>query len=141
MHWIEGIVQGVLLGGLYAQYALGMALMFGVMKIVNVTHGDLVILLALIGISFADFAGIGPWSVLVTLVPIGAAIGWLLQRAILNRVVGDDPCPRSSPPLACRLRCRMPCWSSGRLTRALCPAAGFNRRRSRSGRSSWACCR
>ena len=93
MHWIEGIVQGVLLGGLYAQYALGMALMFGVMKIVNVTHGDLVILLALIGISFADFAGIGPWSVLVTLVPIGAAIGWLLQRAILNRVVGDDPLP------------------------------------------------
>ncbi|WP_238364032.1 branched-chain amino acid ABC transporter permease [Mesobacterium pallidum] len=93
MHWIEGIVQGILLGGLYAQYALGMALMFGVMKIVNVTHGDLVILLALIGISFADFAGLGPWSVLATLVPIGAAIGWLLQRAMLNRVVGNDPLP------------------------------------------------
>lgn len=93
MHWIEGIVQGVLLGGLYAQYALGMALMFGVMKIVNVTHGDLVILLALIGISLADFTGIGPWSVLATLVPVGAAIGWLLQRAMLNRVVGNDPLP------------------------------------------------
>ena len=93
MHWIEGIVQGVLLGGLYAQYALGMALMFGVMKIVNVTHGDLVILLALIGISLADFTGIGPWGVLATLVPVGAAIGWLLQRAVLNRVVGNDPLP------------------------------------------------
>ncbi|PWE27627.1 branched-chain amino acid ABC transporter permease [Pararhodobacter marinus] len=93
MHWIDGIVQGVLLGGLYAQYALGMALMFGVMKIVNVTHGDLVILLALIGISLANVAGLGPWAVLATLVPIGAAIGWLLQRALLNRVVGDDPLP------------------------------------------------
>ncbi len=93
MHWIEGIVQGVLLGGLYAQYALGMALMFGVMKIVNVTHGDLVILLALIGISLADMTGLGPWSILATLVPIGAAIGWLLQRALLNRAVGEDPLP------------------------------------------------
>ncbi|WFE74810.1 branched-chain amino acid ABC transporter permease [Roseinatronobacter sp. S2] len=93
MYWIDGIVQGILLGGLYAQYALGMALMFGVMKIVNVTHGDLVILLALIGISLADLTGLGPWSILATLVPIGAAIGWILQRALLNRVVGDDPLP------------------------------------------------
>lgn len=93
MHWIDGIVQGVLLGGLYAQYALGMALMFGVMKIVNVTHGDLVVLLALIGISLANVAGLGPWAVLATLVPIGAALGWLLQRALLNRVVGNDPLP------------------------------------------------
>lgn len=93
MHWLEGVVQGVLLGGLYAQYALGMALMFGVMKIVNVTHGDLVILLALIGISMADVTGAGPWAVLATLVPVGAAIGWILQRAMLNRVVGDDPLP------------------------------------------------
>ncbi|MCB1355397.1 MAG: branched-chain amino acid ABC transporter permease [Maritimibacter sp.] len=93
MHWLEGIVQGILLGGLYAQYALGMALMFGVMKIVNVTHGDLVVLLALIGISLAGAFGLGPWTVLMTLVPIGLAIGWLLQRALLNRVVGDDPLP------------------------------------------------
>ena len=51
MQWLDGLIQGVLLGGLYAQYALGMALMFGVMRIVNITHGDLTILLALIGIS------------------------------------------------------------------------------------------
>lgn len=93
MHWLEGFIQGALLGGLYAQYALGMALMFGVMKIVNVTHGDLVILLALIGISLAASLGVGPWVVLVMLVAIGAAIGWLLQKLILNKVVGDDPLP------------------------------------------------
>ncbi|MDQ0314980.1 branched-chain amino acid ABC transporter permease [Amorphus orientalis] len=93
MLWLDGLVQGVLLGGLYAQYALGMALMFGVMKIINVTHGDLVILLALVGISLAGSFPLGPWGVLVLLVPIGAAVGWLLQRGVLNRVVGDDPLP------------------------------------------------
>jgi branched-chain amino acid transport system permease protein len=93
MQWLDALVQGILLGGLYAQYALGMALMFGVMRIVNITHGDLMILLALIGISLATTYGLGPWSVLVILVVLGALIGVLLQRLILNRVVGGDPLP------------------------------------------------
>jgi len=93
MHWVDGLVQGILLGGLYAQYALGMALMFGVMRIVNITHGDLMILLALIGISLAATFSLGPWSVLVVLVALGAILGVLLQSLILNRVVGEDPLP------------------------------------------------
>jgi branched-chain amino acid transport system permease protein len=93
MYWLDGLVQGILLGGLYAQYAIGMALMFGVMRIVNITHGDLIILLALIGISLAASFSLGPWSVLVILVAIGAFLGWLLQTTILNRVVGADPLP------------------------------------------------
>jgi len=93
MPWLDALVQGILLGGLYAQYALGMALMFGVMRIVNITHGDLMILLALIGISLASSFMLGPWSVLVILVALGATIGLLLQRFILNRVVGEDALP------------------------------------------------
>lgn len=93
MQWLDGLIQGILLGGLYAQYALGMALMFGVMRIVNITHGDLMILLALVGISLASTYGLGPWSVLVVLVALGAIIGLVLQRLILNRVVGADPLP------------------------------------------------
>lgn len=65
---------------MYAQYALGMALMFGVMKIVNVSHGDLVILLSLIGISLASSFGLGPFTVMAALVPLAAGLGWLLQR-------------------------------------------------------------
>lgn len=91
--WLDGLVQGILLGGLYAQYALGMALMFGVMRIVNISHGDLMVLLALIGITVAASFSLGPWPVLVLLVIVGAFIGWVLQRAILNRVVGADPLP------------------------------------------------
>ncbi|BCH31125.1 branched-chain amino acid ABC transporter permease [Mesorhizobium sp. L-8-10] len=93
MQWLDGLVQGILLGGLYAQYALGMALMFGVMRIVNITHGDLMILLALIGISLAATFSLGPWTVLVILVALGAVLGLLLQRVVLNRVVGSDPLP------------------------------------------------
>lgn len=93
MLWLDGLMQGVLLGGLYAQYALGMALMFGVMRIVNLTHGDLVVLLALIAISLSAQLGVGPWTVLVLLVPLAAAMGWVLQRSVLNRVVGEDPLP------------------------------------------------
>lgn len=93
MQWLDGLVQGILLGGLYAQYALGMALMFGVMRVVNITHGDLMILLALIGISLASTFGLGPWVVLVVLVALGGIIGLILQRLILDRVVGAGPLP------------------------------------------------
>lgn len=93
MQWFDALIQGVLLGGMYAQYALGMALMFGVMKIVNVSHGDLVILLSLVGISLASSFGLGPMAVMVALVPLAGGLGWLLQKAVLNRVVGEDPLP------------------------------------------------
>lgn len=92
MKWVDAVVQGVLLGGLYAQYAIGMALMFGVMRIVNIAHGDFVILLALIGTSLTAW-GLGLLSVVTLLIPIGAVLGWLLQRHVLNRVVGPDPLP------------------------------------------------
>ncbi|MCF6125330.1 branched-chain amino acid ABC transporter permease [Mesorhizobium sp. M7A.T.Ca.TU.009.01.3.2] len=93
MEWFDALVQGVLLGGMYAQYALGMALMFGVMRIVNISHGDLVILLSLIGISIATAWGLGPLPVLILLVPLAVLMGWVLQKAVLNRVVGSDPLP------------------------------------------------
>lgn len=93
MQWLDAVVQGVLLGGAYAQYALGMALMFGVMRIVNIAHGDIVILLALIGISLTSAFGLNPFTLMLLLVPMAAAIGWVLQRTVLNQVIGDDPLP------------------------------------------------
>jgi len=93
MEWFDALVQGVLLGGMYAQYALGMALMFGVMRIVNISHGDLVILLSLVGISIATAWNLGPLPVLIVLVPLAVLMGWVLQKAVLNRVVGSDPLP------------------------------------------------
>jgi branched-chain amino acid transport system permease protein len=93
MKWLDALIQGILLGGMYAQYALGMALMFGVMRIVNIAHGDFVVLMALIGVSLAAFLGLGPFPLILIVVPIAFLLGWLLQKAILNKVVGEDPLP------------------------------------------------
>ena len=93
MQWLEALVQGALLGGLYAQYALGMTLMFGVMRIVNVAHGDLLILLAFGAISLSTLMGVGPYQLMLVIVPLAALAGYLLQRGLLNRVVGPDPLP------------------------------------------------
>lgn len=93
MPWLDALVQGLLLGGMYAQYALGMALMFGVMRIVNTAHGDLMVLLALMGVSLAGALAVGPYVVVAMLVPVAAVLGWLLQRLVLNRVLGTDPLP------------------------------------------------
>lgn len=93
MKWLDALIQGVLLGGMYAQYALGMALMFGVMRLVNIAHGDLVVLLALIGISASVAFSIGPLPLVFVLVPLAALIGWGMQKLVLNKVVGADALP------------------------------------------------
>lgn len=93
MQWLDALVQGLLLGGMYAQYAIGMALMFGVMRIVNTAHSDMMILLALVGVSLAGALAIGPYVVVAMLVPIAMVLGWLLQKIVLNRVLGNDPLP------------------------------------------------
>jgi len=93
MQWLDAAIQGVLLGGLYAQYALGMSLMFGVMRIVNTAHGDLLILLSFAAIVIATYLGIGPYATMFVLVPLAAVAGYALQRLVLNRAVGSDPLP------------------------------------------------
>lgn len=93
MQWLDATVQGILLGGLYAQYALGMSLMFGVMRIVNTAHGDLLILLSFAAIGIAAYLNIGPYATMFALVPLAAVAGYALQRLLLNRTVGGDPLP------------------------------------------------
>jgi len=93
MQWLDAVLQGVLLGGLYAQYALGMTLMFGVMRVVNAAHGDIMVLLGLCGIALTAWLGIGPYAAMAMLTPIAVLLGYALQRVVLNRVIGDDPLP------------------------------------------------
>ena len=93
MQWLDALIQGILLGGMYAQYALGMALMFGVMRIVNIAHGDVMILLSLIAVSLAGVIPFGNIALIIVVVPIAVLIGWALQKFILNIVVGGDELP------------------------------------------------
>ena len=93
MEWVNIVIQGVLIGGLYAMFAAGLALIFGVMRLVNIAHGDLIVLAAYIALITTDTLGINPLLAIVFVVPIMAAIGYGLQRALLNRTLGDDLLP------------------------------------------------
>lgn len=93
MEWVNAIVQGTLLGGLYALFAAGLSIIFGVMRLVNIAHGDLIVLAAYLGLTITMLLGIGPLMALLFLVPLMAIIGYGLQRLILNRTLGDDILP------------------------------------------------
>ena len=93
MEWINTIIQGVLLGGLYALCATGLSLMFGIMRLVNIAHGDLIVLAAYVGLVVVETLGVHPVVGLIIVVPIMAGLGYLLQRALLNRTLGSDILP------------------------------------------------
>jgi branched-chain amino acid transport system permease protein len=87
MEWLNAIVQGLLLGGIYAMFATGLSLVFGVMRLVNLAHGDLGLLAAFIAVAIVDATRIGPFLSLVLVVPLMMGLGYVLQRLILNRTV------------------------------------------------------
>ena len=90
---LDVIIQGVLLGGLYALFASGLSLIFGVMRLVNLAHGDLIVLSAFLILALVAFLGLPlPLAVLIAL-PLMFAVGYLLQATILNRAIGADILP------------------------------------------------
>ena len=93
MVWVNAIVQGILLGGLYALFAAGLSLIFGVMRLVNIAHGDLIVLAAFIGLTISTTLGVNPFVALVVLVPVMATVGYALQRGLLNQTLGSDILP------------------------------------------------
>lgn len=93
MDWVNAIVQGTLLGGLYALFAAGLSLIFGVMRLVNIAHGDLIVLAAYLGLTTSVTLGLHPLVALLVVFPAMAGIGYVLQRALLNQTLGDDILP------------------------------------------------
>ena len=93
MEMIDTILQGVLLGGVYALFALGLSLIFGVMRLVNLAHGDFIVLAAFMVLTATTSAGLSlPVATLLTVVAMFAT-GFALQRLVLQRVLGDDILP------------------------------------------------
>lgn len=96
MSWVETIINGLLLGGLYGLFGLGLALVFGVMRVVNLAHGEFIVLAAFGGTTLAALLpGVSP---LLLVLPVAAAafgVGYALQGTLLNRAVrtGDPLTP------------------------------------------------
>ena len=93
MIWIDSLIQGILLGGLYALFAAGLSLVFGIMRLVNLAHGDLIVFSAYITLAFVSLLGLNPFVAAFVAAPVMFGIGWLLQRLVLNRVLGPDILP------------------------------------------------
>ncbi len=87
MIWINQLLQGVLLGGYYALIACGLSFLFSVMRIVNLAHGSLAVLAAYALFWLASRFGVSPFLGLIVVLPLMAALGWLLQKTILERSV------------------------------------------------------
>src|ERR1700690_75862 len=90
MNWVNVALQGILLGGLYALFAIGLALVFGVMRLVNLAHGDLGILAAFIALGLLRSTHMGLPMAGVLSIIIMFAVGYVLQRGLLNYTLGTD---------------------------------------------------
>jgi branched-chain amino acid transport system permease protein len=82
--WLNILIQGALLGGLYALFAIGLSLSFGIMRLVNIAHGDLIVLSAYIALVTVHASGMHPLASIVVVVPVMFVVGYLLQRGLLN---------------------------------------------------------
>jgi branched-chain amino acid transport system permease protein len=88
---LDTIIQGILLGGLYGLFAAGLSLVFGIMRLVNVSHGDFIIMGAFLALYAQKVLNIGsPFTTLLILIPVMFVIGYVLQRLILNPALGAD---------------------------------------------------
>ena len=91
--WLDALIQGVLLGGLYALFAAGLSLIFGVMRLVNLAHGDIIVVAAYIILLVAGQLGLDPFVAALIALPILFVVGYALQHVLLNRALGRDLLP------------------------------------------------
>jgi branched-chain amino acid transport system permease protein len=91
MIWLNVVVSGVLLGGFYALFACGLSLMFGVMKIINLAHGDMAVVAGYTAVFLVPkFHLPEVWS-FVVVVPIFALLGYVVQRTLFQKSIDRDP--------------------------------------------------
>lgn len=88
--WTNQILQGVLVGGLYALFAIGLSLSVGVMRFVNIAHGDLIVMMSFLLLSLTRSLGLPTLLAVAIVIPISFAGGYILQRLLLQRVLGKD---------------------------------------------------
>jgi branched-chain amino acid transport system permease protein len=93
MVWLDTLIQGILLGGLYALFATGLSLIFGIMRLVNLAHGDLMVLGAFAILLIVEALGLPVLLSAIIAAPIMFGIGYALQFAVLNRTLGKDILP------------------------------------------------
>ena len=91
MVWLNVLVQGVLIGGFYALFACGLSLMFGVLKVIILAHGDMAVVAGYVAVFLTPHLGLPEvWSFLIV-VPIFTLAGYVLQRTLIQKSIDRDP--------------------------------------------------
>jgi branched-chain amino acid transport system permease protein len=91
MVWLNLLVQGVLIGGFYALFACGLSLMFGVLKVINLAHGDMAVVAGYVAVFLTPHLHLPEvWSFLIV-VPIFMVVGYVLQRTLIQKSIDRDP--------------------------------------------------
>ena len=90
---LDTLIQGVLLGGLYALFAAGLSLIFGIMRLVNLAHGDFMVAGAFAVLVGVEFLGLPLVAAAILAAVLMFGLGYLLQSALLNRTLGKDLLP------------------------------------------------
>jgi branched-chain amino acid transport system permease protein len=91
MIWLNVVIQGVLIGGFYALFACGLSLMFGVLKVINLAHGDMAVVAGYAAVFLTPHLHIPEvWSFLVV-VPIFGLVGYVVQRTLIQKSIDRDP--------------------------------------------------
>ena len=87
LEWLDAIIQGVLLGGLYALFAIGLSITYGVMRVVNIAHGDFLVLAAYLALVPVLHLDMHPFVAILPVAMLMFCLGYAVQRAILNRTM------------------------------------------------------
>jgi branched-chain amino acid transport system permease protein len=91
MIWLNILIQGTLIGGFYALFACGLSLMFGVLKVINLAHGDMAVVAGYVAVFLTPHLHIPEiWS-FVVVVPIFAVLGYVVQRTLIQKSIDRDP--------------------------------------------------
>jgi branched-chain amino acid transport system permease protein len=90
VEWLDTIIQGILLGGLYALFAIGLSITYGVMRLVNIAHGDFLVLAAYLALGPVLAMHLHPFVAIVPVAVVMFCLGYALQRLLLNRTMGSN---------------------------------------------------
>ncbi len=91
MIWVNALVQGMLLGGLYALFACGLSLLYGVMGAINLAHGDIAVIAAYVAIAIVPLLGGQPLVAFALVVALFLVLGYLGQRTIIQAALDRGP--------------------------------------------------
>jgi branched-subunit amino acid ABC-type transport system permease component len=89
--WLNVLIQGILIGGFYALFACGLSLMFGVLKVINLAHGDMAVVAAYAAVFMVPHLHVAQLWAFLIVVPMFGGIGYVLQRTLIQKSIDRDP--------------------------------------------------